>query len=133
MTSVDNLRTLDVPLYRIAQARSGDKADTADITVFLPNEELYQFGIAQLSADAVRKHLSPLVLGDVVRYEIPRLFALKFVCHAALGGGGSSSLRSDNLGKSMASALLRMPMRGIPADLVEASPLYSGPPKKELA
>ena len=36
------------------------------------------------------------------------MLALKFVMHDALGGGGPRSLRSDNLGKTLGAALLRM-------------------------
>jgi hypothetical protein len=133
MTTANDSRSVDVPLYRIAQARSGDKGDTSDITVFFPTAELFRLCDEQLSPDAVRQFLSPLVLGSVDRYTIPKLFGYKFVCHAALGGGGSSSLRSDNLGKSMASALLRMPMHGVPAALAEASPLFAGPPRREAS
>lgn len=133
MTTADDSRTVDVPLYRLAQARSGDKGDTSDISVFFPNAQLFRLCDEQLSPAAVRRFLSPLVHGTVDRYPIPKLFGYKFVCHQALGGGGSSSLRSDNLGKSMASALLRMSMRDIPATLAEASPLFAGPPRKEAS
>ena len=44
----------------------------------------------------------------VDRYELPNLLAFKFVLEGALGGGAARSLRSDNLGKTLASALLRM-------------------------
>jgi hypothetical protein len=131
MTSANDSPTLDVPLYRLAQARSGDKGDTSDITVFFPNAELFRLCDEQLKPDSVRRFLSPLVRGTVDRYSIPKLFGYKFVCHQALDGGGSSSLRSDNLGKSMASALLRMWVHDIPAALAESSPLFAGPPRKE--
>jgi hypothetical protein len=131
MTTATDGGTVDLPLYRLAQARSGDKGDTSDITVFLPDAELFRLCDEQLSADAVRAFLAPLVHGGVERYVIPNVFAYKFVCHDALGGGGSSSLRSDNLGKSMASALLRMTVRDIPVALAESSPLFAGPPKKD--
>jgi len=42
------------------------------------------------------------------RYEVPGLLALNFVLHGALDGGGAHSLRSDPLGKSFGSLLLRM-------------------------
>ena len=132
MTTADS-RTVDVPLYRLAQARSGDKGDTSDISVFFPDAELFRLCDEQLNPGAVQRFLSPLVRGTVDRYSIPKLFGYKFVCHQALGGGGSSSLRSDNLGKSMASALLRMSMHDIPAALAEASPLFAGPPRKEVS
>lgn len=119
---------VSVPLYRLAQARSGDKGDTSDISVFLPTQELWAHLDGQLSADKVRDFLAPLVRGAVVRYELPVLHGYKFVCHDALGGGGSSSLRGDNLGKSMASALLRMSVTA-PPELVAASALLDGPTK----
>ena len=133
MATADDSRTVEVPLYRLAQARSGDKGDTSDITVFFPNSELFRLCDEQLNPGNVRRFLSPLVRGTVDRYPIPKLFGYKFVCHHALGGGGSSSLRSDNLGKSMASALLRMSMHDIPAAVAEASPLFTGPPRKEVS
>ena len=46
--------------------------------------------------------------GDVLRYEAPNVRALNFVLRGALGGGGPRSLRSDNLGKSLGGALVRL-------------------------
>ena len=40
--------------------------------------------------------------------ELPKVLALNFVLSQALGGGGPRSLRSDNLGKTLGGALLRM-------------------------
>lgn len=119
--------SLDVPLYRLAQARSGDKNDTSDITVFMTTRELFEWIEPRLTDQVVKEFLAPLVHGAVRRYTLPNLYAFKFVCDEALGGGGSSSLRSDNLGKSMASALLRWIAVGVPADLARTSPLYDGP------
>ena len=48
------------------------------------------------------------ITGPVRRYELPNVLALKFVLDGALGGGAARSLRSDNLGKTLASALLRL-------------------------
>ena len=56
----------------------------------------------------VKAHFGTLVQGTVERYEAPNVLALKFVMHDALGGGGPRSLRSDNLGKTLGAALLRM-------------------------
>jgi hypothetical protein len=44
----------------------------------------------------------------VERFDLPQLLALKFVLRGALNGGAASSLRSDNLGKTIAAQLLRM-------------------------
>jgi hypothetical protein len=49
---------------------------------------------------------------------VPNVLALKFVCTAALGGGGPSSLRADNLGKAMGGALLSLPVIVDPASAV---------------
>jgi len=46
--------------------------------------------------------------GEVVRYEAANVRALNFVLRGALGGGGPRTLRSDNLGKSLGGALVRL-------------------------
>jgi hypothetical protein len=46
----------------------------------------------------------------VERFEAPNLLALNFVLHDILAGGASRSLRSDTQGKTLALALLRMPI-----------------------
>jgi len=114
------------PLYKIAQARSGDKGDTCDISVFAPNAEIFKALREALSPAAVKAHFGEYVKGEVTRYELPNLFALKFVCKHALGGGGAASLRSDNLGKSMAANLLRMSV-SLPVRAASQSPLLNGP------
>ena len=48
------------------------------------------------------------------------MWAIKFVLHDALGGGGPRSLRSDNLGKTLGAALLRLRV-DVPDDIVERS------------
>jgi hypothetical protein len=92
----------------LAFARAGDKGDTADLTVFAPDPEVYDLLRAQLTAERVKALLADLVLGDVTRHEAANVLALKFVCEQALGGGGPSSLRADNLGKALAGALLHV-------------------------
>ena len=119
-------KTKDYPLYRVAQARSGDKGDTCDISVFAPDEESFRLLLDELSAERVKLHFGAFVAGQVERYVLPKLFALKFVCHSALGGGGAGSLRADNLGKSMAANLLRMEIK-FPVEVAERSPLFQGP------
>jgi hypothetical protein len=56
----------------------------------------------------VKAHFGSLVKGEIERFEARNVLALKFVMQQALGGGGPRSLRSDNLGKTHAAALLRM-------------------------
>ncbi len=44
----------------------------------------------------------------VERYPLPNILAIKWVLNGALSGGAAHSLRSDNLGKTIAAQLLRM-------------------------
>lgn len=97
-------------LYDLAFGRSGDKGNIANISVIARSPEAYQEIKSKLSAEKVKAHLGDLVQGDVIRYELDNLEALNFVCYEALDGGGTRSLRIDPLGKSLAGALLYMPM-----------------------
>src|SRR5438105_4893568 len=90
------------------QARSGDKADIANVAVFAPTPRAYELLLSQVTAARVAEHLSPLVEGTVVRYEAPNVLALNFVCASALGGGGPRTLRSDMLGKTLGANVLRL-------------------------
>ncbi len=102
--------TTTVPLAAIAFARSGDKGDVSDLSVFAPDRATYDVLEREVTAERVAAHLADLVTGTTVRYALPNVLALKFVCGGALGGGGSASLRADNLGKSLSGALLRLPV-----------------------
>src|SRR5688572_4617243 len=95
-------------LYDIAFGRSGDKGNTANISVIARSPESYQEIKAKLTPERVKAHLGNLVQGEVIRYELDNLEALNFVCYQALDGGGTRSLRIDPLGKSLAGALLYM-------------------------
>ncbi|MHB9145971.1 MAG: AtuA-related protein [Symbiobacteriia bacterium] len=99
---------MKVQLRYLALARSGDKADAADLSLFAPDDKTYEFLVEHVTPTLVEEHFKPLASGPVERYLVPRLQAIKFVVHGALNGGASRSLRSDNLGKAMGSALLRL-------------------------
>jgi hypothetical protein len=97
-----------IKLKEIAQSRSGDKGNTVNVGVFAPNHALYQVFLTELTAERVKGHFTGLVEGDVTRYEMPNILALNFVCKEALNGGGSSTLRLDNLGKCYGANMLRL-------------------------
>jgi hypothetical protein len=61
-----------------------------------------------VTADRVREHFADIVRGPVQRYELPRLHALKFVLHDALGGGVTRTVSLDAHGKSLSSCLLEL-------------------------
>lgn len=100
----------------LAFARPGDKGDDSDITVFARSRAAYDHLAAVLTAEAVQTWYGDLVTGPVTRWEVPNVWALKFLLRGALAGGGPASLRADNLGKALAGAVLRMPVDA-PADL----------------
>ncbi|NLX62287.1 MAG: hypothetical protein GXZ06_07275 [Tissierellia bacterium] len=97
-----------VYLKDIAHGRSGDKGDTCNICVFARDPKDYDFLREYLTAERVKEHFGDMVKGEVIRYEVPTLKGFNFVMKHALDGGATISLRQDNLGKSMASALMRM-------------------------
>ena len=92
----------------IASARSGDKNDICNIGVMARSKENYEVLKNHLSAAVVKEHFGDMIKGEVVRYEWDSIEALNFVCHNALDGGGSRSLRMDTLGKNFSSHLLRL-------------------------
>lgn len=104
-------------LAAFCQARSGDKADIANVAVFAPTEALFELLCAQLTAERVRDHLAPFVKGDVVRFEARNVLGLNFVCQRALGGGGLRTLQSDTLAKTYAPNVLRMEV-DVPSELL---------------
>jgi hypothetical protein len=89
-------------------ARSGEKLDVSDITLFADDEPTYLALCDAVTPEAVAQHFGPLVTGTVERYLVPKVWALKFVLHGALGGGASAGLRSDGQGKTHGLALLRL-------------------------
>jgi hypothetical protein len=95
-------------LVELVHARSGDKGDKANIAIFAPDRQTYDLLLREVTAERVRAHFADIINGPVERFEVPNILALNFVLHGALNGGASRSLRSDSLGKSLSSALLRM-------------------------
>lgn len=97
-----------IQLRDLCGVRSGDKGDISDLSLFADDEAAYDAIVDAVTAERVAEHFGDLVGGSVVRYEVPNVWALKFVMSDALGGGGPRSLRADNLGKTLGGALLRM-------------------------
>ena len=97
-----------IQLRDLCGARSGDKGDISDLSLFADDEAAFEAIRAEVTAERVKEHFGSLVRGRVERYEARNVMALKFVMHEALGGGAPRSLRSDNLGKTFGAALLRM-------------------------
>jgi len=95
-------------LHELAHARAGDKGDTLTLALIAYREEDFELLKAQVTSQAVKKHLANIVLGEVRRYELPALGALQFVCERALDTGVTTSLAIDPHGKTLSYALLEM-------------------------
>jgi hypothetical protein len=103
-------------LREICGFRAGDKGDTADVALFAYDDAGYDLIVREVTVERVRAHFGTMVRGDVLRYEAANVRALNFVLRGALGGGGPRSLRSDNLGKSLGGALVRLEVE-VPDDI----------------
>lgn len=99
---------MKIRLIDIAHARSGDKGDTGNVGVIARKQEYYPLLAKYLTVERVKKHFDGIALGKVERFEIPNLWAINFLLHEALGGGGTKSLKNDAQGKTLSSAMLRM-------------------------
>jgi len=97
-----------IRLMDIAHARSGDKGDTGNVGVIARKAEYYPMLVRYLTAEKVRQHFQGITLGPVERFELPNLWAVNFLLHETLGGGGTRSLKNDAQGKTLSSAMLRM-------------------------
>ena len=99
-------------VWDLAHGRSGDKGDICNIGLVARSDADYETLRQQVTAERVKTHFGELIKGSIDCYELPNIKALNFVCHGALDGGGTLSLRSDHLGKVMYTWLLRMEIDG---------------------
>jgi hypothetical protein len=113
-----------VTLREICGVRSGDKGDLSDLTLFADDQETFEFVCEHVTTERVRAHFGSIASGEVTRYLVPNVWAVKFVLTDALGGGGPRSLRSDNLGKTLGAALLRLEL-DVPDELLHRSARYN--------
>jgi hypothetical protein len=99
-----------VPLSDIAHGRSGDKGNHANVAIIAYTPQGYAWLLEHLTADRVARYFAPLNPSRVLRYEAPNLLAVNFMLYDVLAGGASRSLRIDSQGKTLALALLQMPI-----------------------
>ena len=106
--------SVEVPLIRLAWGRSGDKGDKFNVGLIARKPDYLPWIRAALSEEAVQTWFAHCFAGAkaprVERFELPGFDALNFLCHEALGGGGTASLRLDPLAKGMAQQLLEFPV-----------------------
>ena len=104
-------------LADVAHGRSGDKGNHANVAVIAYTPIGYEWLRRHLTADVVADYFAPLGPSRVERFEAPNLLGLNFLLYDVLAGGASRSPRIDTQGKTLALALLRMPIE--PATDVE--------------
>jgi hypothetical protein len=103
-------RRIEVPLVKLAVARSGDKGNDANIGVMARRAEYLPAIRAALTPAAVKTYFAHFAEGAVERYDLPGLHALNFVLRDSLGGGGTSSANLDTQAKTYAQLLLAFPV-----------------------
>ena len=112
----------EVPLIRLALARSGDKGDKANIGVIARRPEFLPWIWDALTEDVVAGAFAHFLdcqsARPVERYFLPGSHSINFLLHGVLGGGGIASLRNDPQGKTYAQMLLDYPV-AIPRSLME--------------
>jgi hypothetical protein len=121
--STHSSKTVKVRLLDIAHARSGDKGDTANVGVIALEERWYPVLAKYLTQARVAEHYRGAITGDVQRFELPNLWALNFLLHGALDGGGTLSLKTDAQGKVFSTSMLRLVL-----DVAESDAIAAGLP-----
>jgi hypothetical protein len=109
-------RDAQVPLIKLAIARSGDKGDFANIGVIARKPEYLPFIKAALTEAALAEYFAHLVKGSVERWDVPGIDGMNFLMKQALGGGGIASLNVDPQAKAYAQMLLDFPIP-VPSEL----------------
>ncbi len=99
-----------ITLGDVAHGRSGDKGNHANVAVIAYTPAGFAWLRQHLTADRVRDYFKPLGPSRVERFEAPNFLALNFLLFDVLAGGASRSLRADTQGKTLALALLQMPL-----------------------
>jgi hypothetical protein len=99
---------MSTKLYEIAHSRAGDKGNTLVLSLIPFDEKDYHLLCAAVTVDKVKAHFKDVIFGDIIRYELPNISALQFVCQQALAGGVTTSLVMDTHGKTLSYALLEL-------------------------
>ena len=95
-------------LLEIAHSRAGDKGNISTLSLIPYNESDYESLCKIVTVEKVKNHLKDIVSGEIIRYEMPNISSLLFVCQDSLLSGVTTSLAIDTHGKSLSYALLEM-------------------------
>jgi len=101
----------DVPLYRLAHGRTGDKGNTSNLSVIAWRPDLYELLVEQVTEARVAQWFEARRPSRVTRYLLPRLHAMNIVIEGVLDGGVNDALNLDAHGKALSFWLLDLPIR----------------------
>ena len=96
-------------LSDIAHGRSGDKGTGANIGILVRSMQNYEWIKQWLTAERVKQFFDPIGVTSVERFEMQNIGGFNFVVKGILRRG----LRNDAQGKSLAQALLSMPINEV--------------------
>lgn len=97
---------IELPLHRIAYARSGDKGNRLNIALICAAPAFYAPIAEQITPERVGEIFASRHPLAVRRYDLPKLHAFNFVLDGVLEGGVNASLGLDGHGKSLSFLLL---------------------------
>jgi hypothetical protein len=93
--------TMRMPLGLVAGTRSGDKGGDANVGVWAPSEECWQWLANLLTVETFKSLLPETKPLRVTRHVLPNLRALNFVVEGLLGEGVASNARHDPQAKAV--------------------------------
>jgi len=103
--------TIEVPLYRLAHGRTGDKGNISNISVIAWKPEYFPILKEQLTEAALASWFEFRKPTRVQRYLIESIAAMNLVLHGILDGGVNDALNLDTHGKALSFYLLDFPVR----------------------
>lgn len=95
-----------IRLGELCHARSGDKNDVANVGVICFDPANYNWLRDNLTEETVAEYFGSRIRGPVKRFELPKIAAVNFMLHGALGGGVTRSLMVDGHGKGFSAIML---------------------------
>jgi hypothetical protein len=113
--SFEGLR-VDVPLGRLAGARSGDKGGNANVGFWARDDRTYAWLRHELTVDMLRRLLTEAAELEIDRYELPNLRAVNFVIIGLIAPGVAGTARPDAQAKGLGE-YLRSRTVSVPAGL----------------
>ena len=103
-------------LHAIAHARTGDKGNHSNISLFAYRPDYFPILVEQVTEARVAEWFAARRPTSVRRYLLPRLDGMNFVLENVLDGGVNDSLNLDMHGKALSFHLLMQCIR-VPRDV----------------